>query len=262
MPFDFETVDAGATAWVLASAALVLLMTPGLAFFYGGLVRSRTWSTPGAELRSPWRSWASSGWLVGYSPRLRPNEGGLDRWWASFDYAGLQNGRDSRARRQLAHHPARRPSSPFQLMFAIITVPSSPAPSPTGAKFGAFVPVRRALVASSSTRRSRTGSGRQAAGAAPARRAGLRRRHRRPHQRRRRGARGRRSCSAAGAAGRRSRCRPHNLPLVAARHGPAVVRLVRLQRRLRPRRGRARRVRVRQHQHGRHAAVLAWIVVE
>jgi ammonium transporter, Amt family len=32
-------VDAGGTAWVLASAALVLLMTPGLAFFYGGMVR-------------------------------------------------------------------------------------------------------------------------------------------------------------------------------------------------------------------------------
>jgi len=31
--------DAGGTAWVLASAALVLLMTPGLAFFYGGMVR-------------------------------------------------------------------------------------------------------------------------------------------------------------------------------------------------------------------------------
>jgi ammonium transporter, Amt family len=35
------TTDAGATAWVLASAALVLLMTPGVAFFYGGMVRSR-----------------------------------------------------------------------------------------------------------------------------------------------------------------------------------------------------------------------------
>src|SRR5262245_13787592 len=32
-------VDTGATAWVLASAALVLLMTPGVAFFYGGMVR-------------------------------------------------------------------------------------------------------------------------------------------------------------------------------------------------------------------------------
>jgi Amt family ammonium transporter len=34
-------IDTGNTAWVLASAALVLLMTPGLAFFYGGMVRSK-----------------------------------------------------------------------------------------------------------------------------------------------------------------------------------------------------------------------------
>ena len=35
------TIDSGATAWVLVSAALVLFMTPGLAFFYGGMVRSK-----------------------------------------------------------------------------------------------------------------------------------------------------------------------------------------------------------------------------
>jgi len=34
-------ISAGDTAWVLASAALVLLMTPGLAFFYGGMVRAK-----------------------------------------------------------------------------------------------------------------------------------------------------------------------------------------------------------------------------
>lgn len=34
-------VDTGDTAWILTSAALVLLMTPGLAFFYGGLVRGK-----------------------------------------------------------------------------------------------------------------------------------------------------------------------------------------------------------------------------
>src|SRR5687767_3516192 len=33
--------DTGDTAWMLASSALVLLMTPGLAFFYGGLVRGK-----------------------------------------------------------------------------------------------------------------------------------------------------------------------------------------------------------------------------
>jgi Amt family ammonium transporter len=34
-------MDSGATAWVLVSAALVLFMTPGLAFFYGGMVRAK-----------------------------------------------------------------------------------------------------------------------------------------------------------------------------------------------------------------------------
>src|SRR4051795_12344175 len=36
------TIDTGDTAWILASSALVLLMTPGLAFFYGGMVRVKS----------------------------------------------------------------------------------------------------------------------------------------------------------------------------------------------------------------------------
>ena len=40
-------IDTGDTAWVLMSSALVLLMTaPGLALFYGGMVRRRTRSGP------------------------------------------------------------------------------------------------------------------------------------------------------------------------------------------------------------------------
>lgn len=35
-------MDTGDTAWILTSAALVLLMTPGLAFFYGGMVRTKS----------------------------------------------------------------------------------------------------------------------------------------------------------------------------------------------------------------------------
>ena len=35
---NFNTGD---TAWILVAAALVLLMTPGLAFFYGGMVRGK-----------------------------------------------------------------------------------------------------------------------------------------------------------------------------------------------------------------------------
>ncbi|SVC57593.1 uncharacterized protein METZ01_LOCUS310447, partial [marine metagenome] len=34
-------IDSGDTTWILVSTALVLLMTPGLAFFYGGLVSSK-----------------------------------------------------------------------------------------------------------------------------------------------------------------------------------------------------------------------------
>jgi Amt family ammonium transporter len=39
---DGPTIDTGNTAWLLASTALVLLMTPGLALFYGGLNRSKS----------------------------------------------------------------------------------------------------------------------------------------------------------------------------------------------------------------------------
>lgn len=42
---DFPTIgapDTGDTAWMLMSAALVLLMTPGVAFFYGGMVRAKS----------------------------------------------------------------------------------------------------------------------------------------------------------------------------------------------------------------------------
>ena len=37
-----NTLDSGLTAWMLVSASLVLLMTPGLALFYGGMVRTRS----------------------------------------------------------------------------------------------------------------------------------------------------------------------------------------------------------------------------
>jgi Amt family ammonium transporter len=38
---DGTKVDTGITAWMLTSTALVLLMIPGLAMFYGGLVRTK-----------------------------------------------------------------------------------------------------------------------------------------------------------------------------------------------------------------------------
>jgi hypothetical protein len=58
-------IDTGDTAWILVSTALVMLMTPGLAMFYGGMVRSKNvlrvwgWSrTPTMPRRSRiLRSW-------------------------------------------------------------------------------------------------------------------------------------------------------------------------------------------------------------
>ncbi len=40
MAVDQGGLDVGATSWLLVSAALVLVMTPGVAFFYGGMVRA------------------------------------------------------------------------------------------------------------------------------------------------------------------------------------------------------------------------------
>ena len=36
-----SSIDSGSTAWMLASSAMVLLMVPGLALFYGGMVRKK-----------------------------------------------------------------------------------------------------------------------------------------------------------------------------------------------------------------------------
>ena len=53
-------IDSGDTAWILVSSALVLLMTPGLAFFYGGLVREKNVWVPSctALWPSPWSAWS------------------------------------------------------------------------------------------------------------------------------------------------------------------------------------------------------------
>src|SRR5699024_5169765 len=42
VPGGEDMIDTGNTAWLLMSAALVMLMTPGLAFFYGGMSRAKS----------------------------------------------------------------------------------------------------------------------------------------------------------------------------------------------------------------------------
>jgi Amt family ammonium transporter len=61
------TLSAGDTGWVLASSALVLLMIPGLALFYGGLVRGKSVLN---TLLMSMAAWAVAGvqWvLIGYT---------------------------------------------------------------------------------------------------------------------------------------------------------------------------------------------------
>src|SRR5256885_8486962 len=73
------------TAWMLISTALVLLMTPALGFFYGGLVRQKN------VLNTLMMSFASLGvtgvlWaLIGYSLGFAPGNG----WLGGFSHAFL-----------------------------------------------------------------------------------------------------------------------------------------------------------------------------
>jgi Amt family ammonium transporter len=72
--------DTGATAWMLASTALVLLMVPGLAMFYGGLVRKK--NVLGTMMHS-FAAMAVIGvlWpLVGYSLSFGTSYGGIIGW--------------------------------------------------------------------------------------------------------------------------------------------------------------------------------------
>jgi len=70
-------VNTGDTAWILMSTGLVMLMTPGLAFFYGGLVRTKN------VLSTIMHSWfilalVSITWVVfGYTLAFGPSQGGL-----------------------------------------------------------------------------------------------------------------------------------------------------------------------------------------
>lgn len=70
-------LDTGATAWILASTALVMLMTPGVGFFYGGMVRRKNLISMIA-LSFIAFALASIQWVVaGYSLSFGPDIGGF-----------------------------------------------------------------------------------------------------------------------------------------------------------------------------------------
>ena len=112
-------VDTGDTAIVLISAGLVLLMTPGLAFFYGGLVRAKnvvhTMILSLVCMALVGVLWA----LVGYSLAFSPG-GALDRVVGGLSWIGLRGVGPAVA-------PDLAPTVPhlafmlFQAMFAVIT---------------------------------------------------------------------------------------------------------------------------------------------
>jgi len=110
-------IDSGDTAWVLTSSALVLLMTaPGLALFYGGMVRQKN------ALATIMQSFIilaliSVQWVLwGYSLAFGPDKGGIV---GGLEWIGLRGvGLDPGPYSDTIPHQA---YMVFQLMFAVIT---------------------------------------------------------------------------------------------------------------------------------------------
>ena len=110
------TINSGDTAWVLVSAALVLLMTPGLAFFYGGLVRSKnslnTLMMSYVALAVVGLEWV----LFGYSLAFAPGS----QWLGGLQWLGLNGVGQEPSPLYMSTVP-HLAFMVFQAMFAVIT---------------------------------------------------------------------------------------------------------------------------------------------
>jgi ammonium transporter, Amt family len=106
-------IDTGDTAWLLVSTALVLFMTPGLALFYGGMVRRKnvlaTLMCSFSALPLVTLQWV----LVGYSLSFGPSRGGLI---GGFELVGLRG-----LPFQTHGTVPALAFCAFQMMFAVIT---------------------------------------------------------------------------------------------------------------------------------------------
>lgn len=116
--FDEGKYNAADVAWMLVATALVFLMTPGLAFFYGGMVNRKN------VLSTMMKSVVAAGvvgvlWIVvGYSLCFGPTIGGfIGNPATHFFYKGVASGEPW----SLATSIPKPLFSMFQLMFAIIT---------------------------------------------------------------------------------------------------------------------------------------------
>src|SRR3954452_13996072 len=128
-------MDQGNTAFLLIAAALVLLMTPGLAFFYGGLVKAKS------VISMMMLSFGALGligvlWVVyGYAIAFPSSEGLVFPWSIDWSAIGLQS---------LLVPPKGAAFTPrafveLQATFSIITVALLSGAIAARAKFGAWV---------------------------------------------------------------------------------------------------------------------------
>jgi Amt family ammonium transporter len=128
-------INTGDTAWLLTSSALVMLMTPGLALFYGGMVRRKN------VLSTIMMSFALLGligvlWvLYGYSLGFGPNLGGII---GKLDFVGLRGVGQSPSTVYATTVP-QLAYMIFQAMFAIITVALWTGGVVERTKFSAFL---------------------------------------------------------------------------------------------------------------------------
>jgi ammonium transporter, Amt family len=112
-----ENINSGDTAWLLASASLVMLMTPALGFFYGGLVRKKNVLATIMHsffilclISVQWVLW---GYTLAFGPDIGGLIGGLD--WLALRGVGIEPNADYAA---TVPHQA---FMVFQMMFAVIT---------------------------------------------------------------------------------------------------------------------------------------------
>src|SRR5674476_345309 len=128
-------VNSGDTAWMIVCTALVLLMTPGLAFFYAGMVRSKH------ALAMIMQSFVtiaivSVTWVtVGYSLAFDQDAGG--GLIGGLHLVGLAHAETTVPGMHLTFPPLAFVT--FQMMFAILTAALLSGASADRMRFGAFV---------------------------------------------------------------------------------------------------------------------------
>jgi ammonium transporter, Amt family len=112
-------LNSGDTAWILASTALVLLMTPGLAFFYGGMVRTK--SVLNMMMMSIITVAIVSVLWVIYGFELAFGHEADSPWFGNISFSGLGSQVDDFANNGGTYPIPVLVFAAFQLMFAIIT---------------------------------------------------------------------------------------------------------------------------------------------